>query len=117
MAAKPHWREFDSMPRRGDDIRLSFMGASIEANGRTVVIVICAVVIALLGIAGWWMSTVAQENHDERTARDHTQLITTIEVMTCVLTLNEFERKEFRQTGRYCGGYNDNVGIRKHVTE
>lgn len=121
---KPKWRENDDMPRRGDDIKFSFMGATVEANGRTVVMVVIAAVMILLGVWGWWDSGETQRRHDERTAKDHAevvsatnQLISTVELQICVLTLNDMERIEFRRTGRYCGGSRASMNARAHVSE
>lgn len=110
---KPNWRENDSMPRRGDDIKISAFGASVEASGRTVVFVIVAIVLAMLSVAGFYLASEALSEHDKTTAVDHRELVTsvnrvvdTVEIMTCVLTLNDAERREFRESGRYCYSYN-----------
>lgn len=112
---KPPFRERDEIPKRQDDIRFSFLGATVEASGRTVVIVIVAVILGLLGAAGYFATATAQELHDRLTSEQHSRLIETVEIMTCVLTLNEAERKDFRTTGAYCGGYNASKNIRRHM--
>lgn len=79
------------MPNRGDDVRLKGFGIEIEASGRIVILTIIA--LAALGITCWgvWKNELA-----------HEQLVRGLEVQTCVLTLNEAERREFRAEGKYC---------------
>lgn len=110
---KPDWRSQDAMSRRGDDIKISAFGVAVEASGRTVVFIIVAIVLAALSLAGFYLANEALSKHDERTAVDHQKLVTsvdrvvdTVEIMTCVLTLNDSERKAFRENGRYCYSYN-----------
>lgn len=111
--ARPTWRNNDDNPKRGDDMRISAMGVEVEASGRTVIFVIVAVVLGMLSVAGFYMASVSLTKHDDRTALDHSRLVTsvervvdTMEVMTCVLTLNDQERVRFRETGQYCSSYN-----------
>lgn len=113
--AKPSYRDYDEHPKRGDDIKLSAFGFSVEASGRVVVTVILVLGI-VAGLVTWGIL------HDQDTSRDHAVLneaqrltIETLEVQTCVLTLNEDERKAFRQEGRYCGGALADYRIRRHV--
>lgn len=111
--AKPIWREHDSHPKRGDDMRIKALGVEIEASGRTVVFVIVAIVLGMLSVGGFYLANEGLVKHDTRTAVDHQALLSsvdrmvdTVETMTCVLTLNDKERVEFRENGRYCTSYN-----------
>jgi hypothetical protein len=89
--AKPQFRDYDEKPKRDDDMRLKAFGIELEASGRIVILTILA--LAALFLAGW----AAYQNE-----RSHYQLWRALEVQTCVLTLNEQERKEFRTEGKYC---------------
>ena len=109
----PEWRQHDEHPKRGDDIKLTAFGASVEASGRTVVVVIVALAIVAMGAFGFWLAAEGLAKHEDRTLNDHQAVVKsittntrTLETTICVLTLDERERKEYRISGRYCGhGY------------
>lgn len=93
MAQKPPFREADEIPKRGDDIKITFpfnLG-SVEASGRTVVGII--LVISAIGFLFW---------HDYQTEQAHERTNRTMQTVICVLTLNEQERREYRISGQYC---------------
>jgi hypothetical protein len=90
---KPPFRSADDCPYRSDDIRVKAMGIEVEASGRIVVLTVVA--LAALLISGW----LAYRNESA-----HEAMWRAFEMQTCVLTLNEAERKEFRTEGKYCPG-------------
>lgn len=96
---KPPWRDNDDSPTRSDDIQISFLGFTLAASGRMVVLIILVLAVGALGIF-----------HDVRIteahARDsdaHERLAEGFLVMTCVLTLNDVQKEEFRTLGKFCG--------------
>lgn len=89
--AKPSYREYDENPRRGDDIKLKAFGVEVEASGRMVILIILASVAS--AIAVWGIV---------RNESAHDGIWRAFEVQTCVLTLNEEERREYRTEGKYC---------------
>ena len=114
---RPPWRDHDKSPKREDDLRLKAFGVEVEGSGRTVTVLIVAIVLALicggLTIAGYWLTKDQVEKHDVRSQSEHLTLVSSIdrmvnvvETMTCVLTLNDAERVVFRETGKYCYSYN-----------
>lgn len=120
---KPETRENDETPKRADDIKLSGFGLALEASGRTVVMIVCAVAALAYG---FWHEQNSRDGHvsimseQARTTADlaaeQRRTSGAIAVLTCVLTLNEQERVLFRRDGRYCGGYNASA-VREQVTE
>lgn len=88
---KPPFREHDQMPRRGDDIKLKAFGVEIEANGKMVILTVIA--LSGLGVAIWGVL---------RNEAAHAAMWRAVERQTCVLTLNEQERREYRTEGKYC---------------
>src|SRR5688572_21182494 len=100
--ARPESRDYDAIPKRGDDIKIGALGVTLEASGRTVVLVICAVAIV---VWGFW--------HDQNSDRQSTAILheqarvaaelaseqrqtsASIATLTCVLTLSEAERVVF----------------------
>lgn len=89
--AKPPFREYDDMPKRGDDIRISAFGVTVEASGRIVFLTLVCFLTAGLAVWGVFRNEAA-----------HTSISRTLEVTICVLTLNEQERREYRTEGKYC---------------
>jgi hypothetical protein len=89
--AKPPFREYDDMPRRGDDIKINALGVTVEASGRIVFLTI--VCFLAFGLAVWGVF---------RNEAAHAVISRTLEVTICVLTLNEEERREYRTEGKYC---------------
>lgn len=89
--AKPPFRDYDDHPRRNDDIKIKAFGIELEANGKMVILMIIA--IAALTVAVWGIF---------RNEEAHAAMWRAVERQTCVLTLNEQERKEYRTEGKYC---------------
>lgn len=89
--SKPPYREYDEQPKRGDDIKLKAFGVEIEASGRMVIAILIAIVASAIAIWGLMRNEAA-----------HDAIWRAFEVQTCVLTLNEAERKEYRTEGKYC---------------
>lgn len=88
---KPPFREYDPQPRRGDDIKLKAFGVEIEASGRIVILTIIASIATAVAVWGVIRNEAA-----------HAAIWRAFEVQTCVLTLNEAERREYRTEGKYC---------------
>lgn len=107
MAAKPPFRELDEIPARGDDIKITLPWFKYEGSGRLLALLLIAAGLFAVSI----VATGYMYAHDTRTAVDHATLVQTIEVQTCVLTLNELERREFRTEGKYCGGHGRRGGV------
>lgn len=124
---KPDFRDDDEQPRRRSDMRLTLpILGTVEASGPTVVqvlliIVLCLVVglhhytqdrqqdqIASRQLANAQRFTTVQEQLSE----NQDKLSRIVATFTCVLTLNESQRKEFRIEGRYCGDYETNKEVR-----
>lgn len=99
--AKPPFREEDLQPKRTDDINLSIPwlgGFNYEGSGRTLIALLIGAALLAISCASlvymWW--------HDGKADSQHSQIVRALEVQTCVLTLNEAERREFRSDGKYC---------------
>lgn len=101
---KPSWRAYDSSPSREDDIRLSFLGFTLQASGRMVVLVILVIAASGLGVL-----------HDLRSNEAHEVLAENFAVMTCVLTLSDPQKAEFRIEGKYCGNDTASYRVRRQV--
>jgi hypothetical protein len=95
-------RRNDDMPptnaKRRDDLyldieRVPFLGhVKTSINNKSVAM--------YLTIAGF---TAFSFWHDYHSTKDMQRAIKAQEITTCVLTLNEAERRDFRTSGRYCG--------------
>lgn len=99
--AKPSFRDYDDTPKRQDDIRLKAFGVEVEASGKIVVLTLIALA-ACAGVAAHAVTTTKEHDAMLKAIEQQTRAI---EVQTCVLTLNEGERREFRIDGKYCGGF------------
>lgn len=88
---KPAFRDYDESPKRVDDIRIKGFGIELEANGRIVILFLIS--MAALGVAIW--GVISNE-------KAHAAMLRAFELQTCILTLNEQERREYRENGRYC---------------
>lgn len=99
--AKPPWRENDDNPKRGDDIRVRAFGVEVEASGRVVILTL----IALAALGGVVAHAFVNTREHDAMLQAIEQQTRAIELQTCVLTLNEGERREFRTEGKYCGGF------------
>lgn len=89
---KPDFRQYDEHPKRHEDIKVKAFGVEVEASGRTVVMLILLVMLVLLGFLHHTVTVAALTSMGELQKE-----------MTCVLTLNEDERREYRTEGKYCG--------------
>lgn len=89
--AKPDFRNRDDSPKRGDDIRVKAFGVEVEASGRIVILVVIS--LAALAVAIWGVY---------KNEISHAAMLRAFELQTCILTLNEQERREYRERGRYC---------------
>lgn len=77
---------------------------TVEASGKIVILIL----LVLAGIGFGFL-------HDWRTEEKHEVLAEGFAVMTCVLTLNDQQRVEFRTLGSYCGDDSIYYRIRKQV--
>lgn len=105
--AKPPFRENDETPKREDDVHISLPWFKFDGSGKLLVSILTTTGLLLVGCGSlgfsWWHDRRVDSEHD---AIVHAQQEATNELRTaiCVLTLNEFERKEYRTEGKYCQG-------------
>jgi hypothetical protein len=102
MAGRPDSRDNDPVPYRSSDMKVSLPGGfGFEANGSTVTTMILIVALILTVVSHHYL----QERHNERA----------LAVFSCIFTLNEEQRREFRNDGKYCSYYEINGEMRRAI--
>lgn len=125
--AKPDFREDDPIPSRRSDIKLKIpVIGEMEASGPIVVIVLLVILLGLVIAAHHYTQDRQQDqiaarqdesiqrftNAQEQVSDNQEKLSRIVATFTCVLTLNEVQRREFRIEGRYCGDWETNKEVR-----
>jgi hypothetical protein len=99
--AKPPFRDYDDTSKRGDDLRYSGPLGTLEVSGKNVVIIM--LMAGMVGL-GFYHHNKLTEGH-EQFAQSQQRFLEAMILHTCVISLNEEERKEFRREQKYCGNW------------
>lgn len=109
MANIPEYRDRDDNPRRRSDIKITVpIIGTIEASGTTVIQVLLLMILAGLG---WVHNDQMKDEHQlfyelKKLHMEETKRLTRmLAVHSCVLSLNEQQRHEWRVEHRYCGDW------------
>lgn len=102
---RPQWRDYDDTPKRGDDTHIEVPWFKYEGSGRLLVALLMSLAM-LVGsgggvLYGWYHDRNMEMQHQSLVMAIDT-LISVVSVQTCVLTLSNDERREFREQGKYC---------------
>lgn len=123
----PPFRDNDETPRRRSDMKIGIPNIfMMEASGHTVIIVLLILaLVATLGahhylqdrqqdqIAHRQIESSQRFADVQETLSDNQEKLGRIvATFTCVLTLTEAQRREFRVEGKYCGDYETNKEVR-----
>jgi hypothetical protein len=90
MENVPAKRKQDVYIRLSDRVPF-FGGSEFSANGNLVFLLLMALALAAFGV---W--------HDAKADRFNVMLVSEQALTNCLITLNDAEKREFRERGRYC---------------
>lgn len=110
---KPGWRVFDETPKRTEDVRINVPGFRYEGSGRILTQLLLSISLFACSIG----TAVVVVWHHREASEDHITLGDTILAATCINLLEPHEKRDFRNTGRYCGSIESAQKIRKKLAE
>lgn len=108
---KPEFRNNDVVPYRKDDVKVNwrYLGFSYEGSGRILSVLLVGAGLFVISVG----AVVFNVWHDYKTGDAHKLLFEAFTLNSCLSLLDPQEKKEFRATGRYCGGAQAEY-VRKH---